>query len=213
MNSRAAPLRSATNIAGPERGRSRLTGEAMTRTARASRAGRGFSLFELVLVLVIMALMAGIAIPRFAGANTRYRLEAAERRLLADVDFLGQRARARGVAHEIDFDAANATYTTYAGTGAGREAIGSVDLGASPYRVSMDPPVIDGGGATLTYSGRGRPGAAASVTLWAGETSRVVVLAAADKVEPGAGDDDGVDVLDILDLPGDIIGGLLGGLR
>src|SRR5947209_10986433 len=57
------------------------------------RRCRAYSLVELVLVLVTLAIMWGIAAPRYANSMSRYRAEAAARRIASD--FALARAQAK----------------------------------------------------------------------------------------------------------------------
>ncbi len=185
----------------------------MNRTfAHADRTvGRAFSLFELVLVIVIMALMAGIAIPMFAGANARYRLDAAALRLQADADHVAERARASGAAHEIEFDKTGGAYTIYSGAGEGRVALSTVRLAGEPYRAAIDSVSITGGGAIMTFDGFGRPYAGVSVVLGVGEGKRTLVLADDASAKGGDAEPEDDGGIKLIDLPVEIIGGLLGG--
>ncbi|MDP7637622.1 MAG: GspH/FimT family protein [Phycisphaerae bacterium] len=63
----------------------------------------GFTLLEICIVLAIMAIVAAIAAPRYGNAVARYQAEVAARRIVADLSFARDRARASGANQVVIF--------------------------------------------------------------------------------------------------------------
>jgi prepilin-type N-terminal cleavage/methylation domain-containing protein len=79
------------------------------------RGASGFTLVELALVISIIAILAWVAYPRMAVLG-EMRLEAAARRLAADLRYAQGQSVATRVTHGIWFDPARGRYTVYAET-------------------------------------------------------------------------------------------------
>jgi len=72
---------------------------------------RAFSLIEVVLVLSLLAVVAAIAIPRYAASLSHYRLDAAARRVAADLALARQRAKTTGTSQPVAFAVAANSYS------------------------------------------------------------------------------------------------------
>ncbi|MFI4898095.1 MAG: hypothetical protein ACIARR_09735, partial [Phycisphaerales bacterium JB059] len=127
-------------------------------------------------------------------------------------------ARAAGVAHVMTFDAAGDGYTIAGGADGAGGARMEVSLGAEPYVCDVQSVTLSEGGSKLVFDGYGRPQSGASVTLAVGDRSRTIVLSETiirpepAEVPDEEDADDNDEPIDLFDLPGELIGGLLGGL-
>lgn len=141
----------------------------------ASRAGKGFSLIELVLVMTIISILAAIAVPRYAGALTRYRADAAARRVVADLGYARSLARTTSTGVEVQVKNDQDSILL-----AGVRSMDDPDenwelaLDGRPYYadiVSNDFP-----SNKLTFDGYGDPDAGGSIVIAVGSETRTVVL-------------------------------------
>jgi prepilin-type N-terminal cleavage/methylation domain-containing protein len=76
---------------------------------------RGFTLTELLVILMIIGVLSWLAFPKMA-AMDEIKLDAAARRLAADLRYAQSLAMSRRVIHGVLFDAAQEKYTVYAPT-------------------------------------------------------------------------------------------------
>lgn len=83
--------------------------------SRAGRAEAGFSLVELILVITIMGILAWVAYPRLT-VTTEIKLDAAARRVAADLRYAQNRSIGTRVVHGLLFDATAERYTVFAPT-------------------------------------------------------------------------------------------------
>src|SRR5688500_3620188 len=74
------------------------------------RQGTGFTLAEMVMVVAITATLAAITIPRYLTALNRYRLDAAARRIAADLTMARLNARDTGTARTVTFATSTDSY-------------------------------------------------------------------------------------------------------
>jgi prepilin-type N-terminal cleavage/methylation domain-containing protein len=135
-----------------------------------------FSLVELMMVLVIMAMFAALAAPRYANSLSRYRAEAAARRIAADLAMVQARARAAGATRVINFDRTASSYLV-----AGESDLNKpgkpylVDLSSDPYYSSIAT-VSFGGNGTIAFNGFGVPSSGGMVRVRSGiQTCSVTV--------------------------------------
>lgn len=142
------------------------------------RAARpGFSLVELVVVIAIVCIIAAIAMPRYAEASGRYRIEAATRRLMSDIAFTQARARARSLSQSMTFYVGSGRFQFVSLSDPDRPTTTyTVDLGLDPYRSQIRSASFGASGTTLTFNGFGVPTRGGSVVLEAGGLSKTIAV-------------------------------------
>lgn len=141
---------------------------------------RGLTLVELVTVLAIVAVLAAMVVPRYGNAINRYRVDAAARRVAADIAFAQSRARALSTSRSIWFDINDGTYLLNSETGFNSASTYSIDLTADPYDCTIGTANF-GGTATITFNGYGFPASAGTIQLQSGNATRIV------SVDPNSG--------------------------
>ena len=126
-------------------------------------------------MLAIIAVVSAIAVPRYAEALSRYRADAAARRVVHDLDYARRRARARSEGVTVQIDTAAGTLTINgAGSLDDTGKTWTTDLSRSPYHVKqMSTDFVDG---QVTFDGYGTPDAGGVVKLMVGDETRQVVL-------------------------------------
>ena len=136
----------------------------------------GFTLLDLIMAMAVIAIVAAIATPRYANALTRYRAEAAARRVVADLALARQTAKSTSSSRTVEFDAADDSYVI--------PNVRELDTAGTLYRVQLqDPPyqaqivfVDFGGDAKLTFDGFGMPDSGGFVIVQAGDYQYTVVV-------------------------------------
>ncbi len=149
----------------------------MSKARPEGRALLAFSLLEVILVLVIMVIVAAVAVPRYAEAEARYRLEGAARRIQTDVALMRDACRADGQTRTATFDAVGATYyITSAGPGllAGKAKY-TVEFSEPPYKASIELPAR-AAAMTFDVDGRGEIVGSGTITLAVGNDTIVVTI-------------------------------------
>lgn len=127
-------------------------------------------------MIATIALLSAIAIPRWAGATSRYQADLAARRIAGDLSLARARANyastpvtvtfdTTGNGYQIagmpDLDHANAAYT--------------VKLAAPPYGAAIAK-VSFGGASAVTFDGYGTPSQGGTVVITVSGWSRTITL-------------------------------------
>ena len=136
----------------------------------------GFTLIDLVMTVAVIAIIAAIATPRYANALTRYRAEAAARRVVADLALARQTAKSTSSSRTVEFDAGDDSYVI--------PNVRELDTAGTTYRVQLqDPPYqaqivsVDlGGDSEIIFDGFGIPDSGGSVVVQAGDYQYTVVV-------------------------------------
>jgi general secretion pathway protein H len=138
---------------------------------KARRHEGAFSLIEIILVLVVLAALAAIAVPRYAAGVARYRVDAAARRVAAEL------GRARSLAGTVSADvsvALDPEHELIRLLDAAGLVLETIDLAAPPY--GADLVASDFPGGVVTFDGYGRPHAGGELLLRAGSAEARVLL-------------------------------------
>jgi type II secretory pathway pseudopilin PulG len=141
-------------------------------------ATRAFTLIEMTFVVATIAVLSAIAIPRYAAAVNRYRVDIAAKRVVADFALARSFARASGFDLVVNF-AAPANGYTLAGVPAPDGKVGDykVKLSEEPYKVSLGSAAFGSPATTsVTFTRYGTPKAAGSVVVSSGGYSKTVFL-------------------------------------
>jgi len=137
---------------------------------------RAFSLVELTMVMAIMAIAGAIAMPRWGEAMGRYRVDAAARRIVADLALAQTTARATSSPQSVIINPSVDNYRlpslTNFETAAGQY---TVYLANAPYLADLSS--TDWSAVTpLTFNAFGVPSAGGSVTVTSGGFSRTITI-------------------------------------
>ncbi|MBX3390029.1 MAG: prepilin-type N-terminal cleavage/methylation domain-containing protein [Phycisphaeraceae bacterium] len=140
------------------------------------RVHRAFSLFELVVVLSILTIFASIAAPKYAGAVSRYKLDAAARRVAADLERSRALARASGSNWTIRFVPSSNSYSIVGlVVGSSKGSDYTVRLGSPPYSITLESADF-AGSKDLQFGGFGCPAIGGTIVLRGGVDKRSIVV-------------------------------------
>lgn len=142
---------------------------------RAARERRAVTIVELVIVLLIMSIMAAAAVPTFFESLLHQQVEAAARRVKADLELVRNTARLTSAAQSLSFS--GMSYTLSA------EIVGlddpneryAVDLSMPPYEVGAVRADFDST-QEVTFNGYGVPSSGGTVILKCGGHQATVSL-------------------------------------
>ena len=135
---------------------------------------RGVTLIDLAITVLVVGILAAAAVPRFAGALHVYRVDAAAKRLAADLNFARDQAIATSVARTVTFDSAGTRYTLSGIADPDKPSqTYAVTLSAEPYVVSAAVSLTS---RSVTFNIYGRPDHGGTVTVSSGGVSKVVTV-------------------------------------
>lgn len=136
---------------------------------------RGFTVVELVVVIAVIATVSAVAIPRFASASARSRLEAASSRIVQDIGLVAASASAIGADRQIVFNAPSDEYVMMGVAGRGRFANRTVKMGTAPYNTNIVSAVFEGA-PLLTCNGFGLSETDGTIDLAVGRYGKRILI-------------------------------------
>lgn len=140
------------------------------------RSTRAFTLVELLCALTVVVVLAAVAMPRYTTSLAHFRLDAAARRIQADLTWTRERARSASAPRSITFDPGNHRYTLDGVTDPDNPLSPYlVRLGDAPYHVELGSADF-GGGPRLTFNGFGVPASSGTVVVRSGRFARIISL-------------------------------------
>ncbi len=141
-----------------------------------TRRTAGFTLVELVIVIMILGIMAAVAVPRYADALSKHRVDAAARRIEADLELARRRAKITSTSQSVQFDAGASRYLLPGVPSRDHPASAyQVDLAKPPYSASIASADF-GGDAEIRFNGYGYPDSAATIVVRSGKHQRTIVV-------------------------------------
>ena len=134
------------------------------------------TLIDVVIVVLIMGIVSAVAVPRFADSLHRRRVDAAARRIKADLQWIRQTAMASSASLSVQFYPLTGTYEC-AGIShldrPGRPYV--VDLTIHPYQVQLATASF-GGASTLQFNRYGQPLAGGGISVRSGGFQQTVMI-------------------------------------
>ena len=135
-----------------------------------------FSLVELILVMAIITVLSAMAVPRYVGAQQRYRADAAAQRIVVDLAMARSRANTTSTSQSVVFTLATSQYQM-PGVPDLKNSGGTytVLLGGAPYQATLVSADF-GGTAQVTFDGYGVPNSGGTLVVKAGGFQRTISL-------------------------------------
>lgn len=139
----------------------------------------GFTLVELVMVLAVVAVVAAMAAPRWARSMARWQVDAAARRLAADLLWAQSRARVTSSHQTVNINLTAGQYQLAGVPDPDHPAnIYTVNLGQAPYRCSIVSAAPVDANGNVTFDGYGTPSAGGAIVMQCGDFQRSVQVSA-----------------------------------
>ncbi len=138
----------------------------------------GVTAVELVVVVLILAILAAAAAPRYVDNLMRARVDAAARRIVADLAAAQARARATSGNQTVTFvvPPQGSQYRIVGMNDPDHPGTAyAVDLAASPYQVTLNA-VNLGNDTTLVFNGYGVPDSSGTIVVQAGNYTKTVTI-------------------------------------
>ncbi len=171
-------------------------------TKRMGRRG-GFTYLEMLVVLIVMSVLASIAVPRYAQFTARQRVEAAARRLIADLSYARSLAKTTSKSVTVAVSVGRSDYTLRNVPDPDRAGDYTVHLQEEPYQATIRSCDL-GGDTDVIFDGYGIPDAGGTITVQVGSYNKTISVDAEsgrastqdgiwDIENEQSGDDDGDD--------------------
>lgn len=140
---------------------------------------RCFTLVELIVVIVITAVLAAVGMGIYSSSAVHHQLEAAAKRIEADLALARQRAITTGTPQAVQGLSSTGLYTLPGIPDLDRPGSDyTVDLGAPPYELTMVSAFL-GGDDEIIFDAYGKPDSSASVVIAVG-SQQITLLVDSD---------------------------------
>ena len=135
-----------------------------------------FTLVELTLVVLIMGITSAIAAPRYADFIAQNRLDAATRRVVADLNYASRESKHRSASQQVTFDVTGDAYALDGLASITRKSQPNiVELDEEPYGATIVSANF-GEDSILIYDGYGEPDSGGTIVLAVGAHQRTLTL-------------------------------------
>ncbi len=139
-------------------------------------SGRAFTIVEAVMVVFIIGVVAAIALPRYAAFTAQRKVEAAARRIVADLSLARRHARSSSAAQTVDFDIADDFYELVGMADPDHPGEGyRVELRGDPYSADLDSATFDTGNQ-IVFDGYGNPDSGGTVVVKVGSREKTIAI-------------------------------------
>jgi type IV fimbrial biogenesis protein FimT len=146
---------------------------------RRSSNERGFTLVDMAMTILIIGILMASAAPKFAASVKRTQLDAAGKKLKADLTFARQRAINRSASQTVQFPTGTNSYTLLGLANPDRPSqTYAINLSQEPFRTTISSATV-GGDQEIVFDRFGRPDSAGTITLSAGGNASTVSINAA----------------------------------
>ena len=135
---------------------------------------RGFSLAEVACVLVIIGILSAIAVPRFSNSIALQHVDAAARRVRADLSLARRHAKIATTSQTVSFDSAMNSYRLVGMADPDHPAAEyKVELSEEPYNATIVSANFDGD-EEIIFDGWGVPDSGGSVIVQVGSHQKTI---------------------------------------
>ena len=142
---------------------------------------RGFSLAEVACVLVIIGILSAIAVPRFSNSIALQHVDAAARRVQADLSLARRHAKIATTSQTVSFDTVTNSYRLVGMTDPDHSSVEyKIPLSEKPYSATIASADF-GGDAEIIFDGWGAPDSGGSVVVQVGSHQKTI------EVDPDTG--------------------------
>ncbi|RIK86945.1 MAG: hypothetical protein DCC67_02460, partial [Planctomycetota bacterium] len=139
-------------------------------------ARRGLTLVELAITVLVIGILTASAAPKFAEALRRIRIDAACRRIKADLTLARQTAMSKSATQSVQFTANSGTYSLPGMAALDRPAAAySVDLSVAPYQVRVSSALL-GADSQVIFDRFGQPDSGGVITVASGSAAGTVTV-------------------------------------
>jgi Tfp pilus assembly protein FimT len=135
-----------------------------------------FTGIELIITVLIIGILTATAAPRVANALRLSRLDAATRRIQADLAWARQSAISRSATQVVQFSTANGSYTVAGRSDLDRASNAHVVLLVEPpYKCTINSATL-GADATIIFDRYGQPDSGGTIVVGSGGLTRTVTV-------------------------------------